>query len=706
MSFRLLRVAMLAAFACTAFAQCEAAGSIKEAVNAYNAVRRTSGTPAEQRAARTAILQKAFAETPTDYFLLDRLRDLLDDNTSDGRAASLARFTELRAKYPDSVEVTTVYAEVLRAKDSAQSQQLIEAAAKAHPDFPWIHQSLFRSFESGNARNPERLGEEIEAFLKLCEPTAGAYIYRVMLGAGPVGVVARHAPRLRARLEAWTGVPDQQLWPVLWDMEFKTAPPATHPAVRERIGKDLARLSEGTHPDTAAWLAFLRAGYTRIDDKLAADRVADRIVSDFPNAGEAERIVTERWNKEHPFPKDGDAATIQAFHRASAAAAHEWRQRWPRSLLWLNQEFFSTAALDDTRPDALLKLAEEFVQAYHTDSNSFYGGLPMEFEVAQALIKKKALPTAIPAWMEEGHKRELARPSRGLGEFRDDLPPAFKANADRQIDNMRIARARILLDYYEAAGQPNKAAGIDDSLVGFTPIDDRMKPELFEVRAKAAEMDNRKLDAIILYRAAREMGGRPSVRPVPGEKTDVQMLDEKIAALWKTLGGTPASYGIFSGKAKIEPVEAVRWERPRNQLPNTDLTDLQGKTWALSNFNGKATLINVWATWCGPCRAEHPDFQKLYEKMKDRSDIAVLSLNVDQEVGLVAGYMSEFHYTFPVVLGKEVLSAVVGGGEIAIPQNWFLGPNAKIEWTQMGYLPDPNWQSMMAGKLDELLKKK
>jgi thiol-disulfide isomerase/thioredoxin len=117
---------------------------------------------------------------------------------------------------------------------------------------------------------------------------------------------------------------------------------------------------------------------------------------------------------------------------------------------------------------------------------------------------------------------------------------------------------------------------------------------------------------------------------------------------------------VFSGRQSLEPVSEIRWEVPRNPLPAFTLTDLGGKTWKLTDLNGKATLINVWATWCGPCRAEHPEFQKLYEKVKDRGDITVLSLNVDEEGGLVAPYMTDNHYTFPVMLGKDMLRAVSG----------------------------------------------
>jgi hypothetical protein len=80
-------------------------------------------------------------------------------------------------------------------------------------------------------------------------------------------------------------------------------------------------------------------------------------------------------------------------------------------------------------------------------------------------------------------------------------------------------------------------------------------------------------------------------------------------------------------------------------------------------------------------------------------------MNVDEEAGLVAPYMAEHHYSFPVVLGQSLLDAVSGDGEVAIPQNWFVTPAAKLESTQLGY-GDPAWQSTMSGKLEQMVKAK
>ena len=75
---------------------------------------------------------------------------------------------------------------------------------------------------------------------------------------------------------------------------------------------------------------------------------------------------------------------------------------------------------------------------------------------------------------------------------------------------------------------------------------------------------------------------------------------------------------------------------------------MNGKTWSLKKLEGKTLLINLWATWCGPCRAELPHFQKLYERTKDRSDLALFTFNIDEELGLVEPFLKEHNYTFPV----------------------------------------------------------
>jgi thiol-disulfide isomerase/thioredoxin len=692
---------LLAFFSRPANSQCTAPPEIKTFTDAYTAASSGSAPQAERKAAQKKVLDEALAEHPTNYFLLDRQRDWFDDNTSAGQEAGIAYFAALHEKYPGDSGVTVEYADVLKAKDSARAVKLLEDAEKAHPDDPWAHFKLLAVYESGKFRNQSRLAEELDGYLKLCPSPGSPYVYRVMMSNGVSEQTARHATLLRARLDENSGSPNQNLWSTLWDMEFKVAPPSDHAVVRERIRKDLAYFEAFPNAGKPDWLTFLQKGYAMIGDKTAADRLGARLAADFPNSREAESSVTEEWRNAHPFPRNADHATMQAYYRASAATSHDWYARW-RNVIYMMQEFSARAALDDTKSDDLLALARAYVKAYHENPNSFYGATAIEFQVADALIKKKALPADIPAWLDEGFHRENNRPSRLTGAARDDLSDEMKALGDRQAAFMRIERARILLDYYDAIGQPAKSRGVEDQIAGLTP-EDQLKPELFEVRAHAAVMDNRKLDALMFYRAARDLGGR---REAAG-KTDTADLDQKIEGLYKELGGTGATMALFTGKTKFEPLTSMKWEAPKNPIPAFTLSDLGGKTWKLADLNGKATLINIWATWCGPCREEHPVLQKLYEQIKDKTALTLLSISVDEEAGLVAPYMSEHKYTFPVLFaGDAVVKAVNGHDGFGIPQNWFVTPAGKLETIQSGYGGDPDWQTIVLGKLQELMKEK
>lgn len=61
-----------------------------------------------------------------------------------------------------------------------------------------------------------------------------------------------------------------------------------------------------------------------------------------------------------------------------------------------------------------------------------------------------------------------------------------------------------------------------------------------------------------------------------------------------------------------------------------DITDLEGNSFKLEGKKGKVVLVNLWATWCGPCRAEMPELVALQEKYKDK-DFEVIGLNADDE---------------------------------------------------------------------------
>jgi peroxiredoxin len=86
--------------------------------------------------------------------------------------------------------------------------------------------------------------------------------------------------------------------------------------------------------------------------------------------------------------------------------------------------------------------------------------------------------------------------------------------------------------------------------------------------------------------------------------------------------------------------------------PVFELTDVNGKKVSLADFKGKVILINFWATWCGPCKAEMPSLNKLFLAFKS-DGFVVLSISVDSSEKPVQAILKEQSIAFPVLMDKE-----------------------------------------------------
>lgn len=89
--------------------------------------------------------------------------------------------------------------------------------------------------------------------------------------------------------------------------------------------------------------------------------------------------------------------------------------------------------------------------------------------------------------------------------------------------------------------------------------------------------------------------------------------------------------------------------------PDFTLYDLNGNPVKLSELKGKKVLINFWATWCPPCRAEMPQMQKFYEDYKSES-VAIVGVNLtptEENTESIQSFVGEHKLTFPIVLDPE-----------------------------------------------------
>ena len=117
-------------------------------------------------------------------------------------------------------------------------------------------------------------------------------------------------------------------------------------------------------------------------------------------------------------------------------------------------------------------------------------------------------------------------------------------------------------------------------------------------------------------------------------------------------------------------------------LPTVALTDLDGHALGVAQLRGKTVLLNFWATWCVPCRAEMPALEALYRAYRHRAFL-VLAVNFKESAPDVRRFVQELNVSFPVALDVDgsVSTALKVRG---LPVSFLLDPEGKLLWKALG----------------------
>lgn len=123
------------------------------------------------------------------------------------------------------------------------------------------------------------------------------------------------------------------------------------------------------------------------------------------------------------------------------------------------------------------------------------------------------------------------------------------------------------------------------------------------------------------------------------------------------------------------------------KAPNFSLTALDGKKFELqSNFKqpGKVVLLDIWATWCGPCRGEIPFLVKLSTKYADK-DVVFVGVAIDQQKSTVADFARKQKINYTIV--HDPNAATVGGkyGVRGIPATYIIDKKGVIRFAHSGF---------------------
>ena len=128
-------------------------------------------------------------------------------------------------------------------------------------------------------------------------------------------------------------------------------------------------------------------------------------------------------------------------------------------------------------------------------------------------------------------------------------------------------------------------------------------------------------------------------------------------------------------------------ERPTVMLPDATVYDAQGNTVKLSSFRGKKTIINAWASWCGPCKAEMPDFAELDREAGDDYQIVMVNIQGGLETRENADrFLKDNNFEFNTMLYDEDMDFAQMLEISSIPTTIFVDEEGQIHIYQQGML--------------------
>jgi len=177
------------------------------------------------------------------------------------------------------------------------------------------------------------------------------------------------------------------------------------------------------------------------------------------------------------------------------------------------------------------------------------------------------------------------------------------------------------------------------------------------------------------------------IRSVSQFALSVAVLGLVTAGCGHTHADRKKSATAAKPEAATQQENLIRFVKNPDAAPTLDINDLDGKPISLDQTKGKIVLLNFWATWCGPCRAEIPDLIELQSKYKDKLAIIALATDEDEPVE-VKKFAQKHGINYRIGMATDPLRAKYGGIP-ALPTSFIIDPEGRVVQKHIG-LNDPS----------------
>lgn len=601
---------------------CNLSPSAEKTVRALPSLNNLSLSWAERIAPRHALTESQPNDWPLQFHLQDALRRRFYLGRDWDTAISMYR------RLLDRLLGELLEARLTGSFHRKQSRAAIERVLQAAPDSPWAHLAAAEWASHPINRDAQFGSRHLEEFRRLCPENPRAF--ELLDLVQDAERLAQHVQDLRKMIDAkkrdGLTEADLSLFRAAWPWEKVAAGGGGEAEFHRRVRSDLAAIQSLERYESTDWYSLLRFGSEQIlKNPGAMQSVKNEVLQRAPRSQAAWWIEEERATKQPPAG-------------ASREQMEQWRDEHDRALRERIAQFESQpftriavhsvllnpmSKLDDAETARLADLALTFADLYPDEGASWP---PVQLLIAEVYARRKLRLDRVPALVQraleeieyqEKHRRDSdAIPSRaGL------------------MDNVAMAQSRareVLIQHAIATEQMDKAKAM---LADLRRTLEQTKPP--DQAAQAANLWRRDHHSYLSLAKAAGIEAAPVAELLP-----------------------------------IKPEAAERFP-----VGDFEAKDLSGRTWRLSDLKGKVAYVNVWTTWCMPCRGEMPGIQKLHERWKERKDRVVLTISADFHEAIARDFLREYKYTFPVIHGSTVAEKFFP--PIAFPQNWLIDPEGR-----------------------------
>ena len=159
--------------------------------------------------------------------------------------------------------------------------------------------------------------------------------------------------------------------------------------------------------------------------------------------------------------------------------------------------------------------------------------------------------------------------------------------------------------------------------------------------------------------------------------------------LWILLADVRDGYASLSAGFTATPVEVSF------PAPALTLYELDGERRSLRDYSGQVVLVNLWATWCPPCAAEMPEFQRFYEEYRD-SQFTVIAINDGESAPEIRRFATDYGLTFPIWLDPTYEATERAFKAANLPTSYVIDRQGMVRLMWIGAISESNLEKFVA----------